>query len=81
MRDKATSGQPAWPRSLVQLGTAVSRNPAIAATTNPNTISWPCHSCGGMPGKGVTTLTRTTIHAAIAMAPYAIAARKKGRKP
>ncbi len=32
---RAINGRPAKPRAPVQLGTAVSMNPEIAATTNP----------------------------------------------
>lgn len=31
-------------RAFVQLGAAVSRNPAITAAVKPNTISWPCQA-------------------------------------
>ena len=41
------SGQPAKPFSPVQLGTAVSRNPAMALAMNPNSISCACHRVGG----------------------------------
>ncbi len=36
----------------VQLGTAVNKNPAIAAAAKPKIISWPCHVNSGIASAG-----------------------------
>ncbi len=74
-------GQPRTGRRPVQFGTAVRRNPAIAAITKPNSISWTCQLSGlNLLGKKAL-LTKTTIHSANAAAAQMPAARKNGRKP
>ncbi len=47
MPASSISGRPAKPRSPVQLGTAVSRKPAMALPMNPNSISCACQRVGG----------------------------------
>lgn len=63
----ATSGAPAKPRVPVQLGTAVSRKPAIAAPMKPNSISWPCHRNGGSVADGTRPVAKIHTQPAIAM--------------
>ena len=46
-------GRPAKPRAPVQLGTAVSRNPATAAMTKPYNISCECQYIAGSAPNGV----------------------------
>jgi hypothetical protein len=45
----ATKGRPAKPFCPAQLGTAVSKKPAIAHAINPYNISCACHKVGGHP--------------------------------
>src|SRR3954447_18437343 len=79
--DRASIGHPANPRRPVQLGTAVSRKPVIAAAMKPNSISCACQSVGGQfvsrdpPKPQINTQSGTRIVA------EAAAARKLARKP
>ena len=79
--DSRTSGPPANPRRPVQLGTAVSRNPAIAAQVNPNSISCACHNVGGQSVPRDTPNEKFAAHHGTSTSPLQAAPRKKGRKP
>ena len=56
------SGRPAKPRAPVQLGTAVSRNPAMAAITKPNSISCECQYTPGSAPKGTLACAKRNSH-------------------
>jgi hypothetical protein len=47
----------------------------------PNSISWPCHRCGGIVSSGNQPLARIQSHVATPIRAYAPAARKKGLNP
>ena len=54
--------------------------PAIAAMTNPNSISWICQVSGAKLLGKVRPVVSMTTHAASAVADQALAARKNGLK-
>ena len=75
------SGAPLTGGCPVQLGSAVSRNPAIVAMTKPNSISWMCHASGSKRLGRLPPDAKTTIHTSSAAADHTPPARKNGRKP
>ncbi|MDE1150069.1 MAG: hypothetical protein PW843_26240 [Azospirillaceae bacterium] len=75
------SGRPRRGGRPVQLGTAVRMNPATAAMTKPNSISWMCQASGSSPAGPVSAPDSSATHRASAMAAQDEAARKNGRKP
>jgi hypothetical protein len=79
--DIATSGPPANPRRPVQLGTAVSRNPATAAQTKPNNISCPCQRAGGHDVASGRPSVKLAAHSGTISSAARPAPRKNGRKP
>jgi hypothetical protein len=54
--------------------------PAIAAMTNPNSISWMCQVSGVKRLGNVSPMVSMTTHPASAAADQALAARKNGLK-
>ena len=58
-RTLAQRDDDAVPFVPVQVGTAVSKNPAIAALTKPKTISWPCQEYKGGACAGHSPPVRT----------------------
>jgi hypothetical protein len=78
---RSASGAPFNGRCPVQFGIAVSRKPAIAAITKPNSISWTCQVSGSNRVGIVLPVANMTIHSNSANADHNPAARKKGRKP
>jgi len=75
------SGAPLTGGRPVQLGSAVSRNPAIVAMTKPNSISWMCQASGSKRLGRLPPDAKTTIHTSSAAADHIPPARKNGRKP
>jgi hypothetical protein len=60
---------------------AVSRKPAIAAVTKPNSNSWKCQTTGENAVGRSKVPRGIRIHSTMAKAAQSPAARKKGRKP
>ena len=77
----SASGLPLTGSRPVQFGIAVSRKPAIAAITKPNSISWICQASGSNRLGRVVPVANMTIQTASATADQRPAARKKGRNP
>jgi hypothetical protein len=80
-KTRRPSGHPWSGRRPVQLGIAVSRNPAIAAVTKPNKSSCTCHVAGANAVGSATAPHSIPSHTAIARHAQSPAARKKGRNP
>jgi hypothetical protein len=63
------------------LGTAVKRNPAIAAPMKPAIISWACQRAIGSGPSGSLAPSSAAIQTSIATTAQRPANRKNGRKP
>jgi hypothetical protein len=77
----SASGKPRTGSRPVQLGTAVSRKPAAAAITNPNSISWTCHVRASKRVGSVSLPKYIDSHSASEIAAQLPAAKNMGRKP
>ena len=75
----SASGAPLTGSRPVQFGMAVSRKPAIAAITKPNSISWICQVSGSKRLGRAIPVANMMIHSASAIAAQSPAARKNGR--
>ncbi len=72
-------GQPCKGKRPVQLGIAVSKNPAMAATTTPNTISWKCQATESNSDGSASVPARSGIQSPMATQAHTPAQRKNGR--
>ena len=74
-------GRPLIGSRRVQFGIAVNRNPAMAAITKPNSISWICQLSGSKRLGSVLPVTSMPIQIAMAAIDQIPAARKNGLNP
>src|SRR5690348_8380427 len=81
-KQSSASGTPRTGCDEVHVGTAVSKNPATAAATKPNSISCACHRASAKPSAGgAAPPASVATNADNAIAAHAAPSKKNGRKP